>query len=53
VENGIAVLGMAGAGDIRQALHQRLGLAHHEFGNDFIVQAVEEFLIADQIAAVQ
>src|SRR5262245_49346086 len=53
MEDRVSVLGMAGPRDIGQALYERLRLAHHQSGYDFVVQALKEFVVADKISAVQ
>ena len=50
---GISVLRMAGAGHIRQALYEGLGLTHYQLRNHFVVEAIEQHMVTGQVAAIQ
>jgi len=53
VEDGVAVLGVARASHVGQALYQGLGFVHDQLGDHLVMQAVEDLAIAGKVAAIQ
>ena len=53
MKDGVAVLRMARARDLGQALHQRLRLAHDQLGNHLVMEAIEKLPITQQVARVE